>query len=209
MRKLLLKLAAGTVLVLIAVALGVVLHANFRISKDEVLEIGTNASGRILSVNGHRWHVAIRGNAVDPARPPILLIHGFIVPGHESLLPWAESLATKRTLILPDLLGYGYSERILEPGSHFTARSYAAGLANILDQLGVARVDVVGHSYGGAIAARLALDYPDRVRRVIFMTPQSTTSNPVRESASSGCLWALAAQRRGTPWAAAPSASAT
>lgn len=168
--RLLLKLAMGTVVVLVASVSGVVLHANYRIAEDEILEAGVNGPGRMLSVSGHRWHVAIRGNAIDPIGPPVLVIHGFMVPGHESLLPWADSLAGKRTLILPDLLGYGHSERILEPGSHFTARGYAAGLANILDQMGVARVDVVGHSYGGAIAARLALDFPDRVRKVIFIS---------------------------------------
>lgn len=167
--KILIKLFAGVVLLVMAALFGVVLHANYRISQDEVLENGANAPGRMLSVNGHRWHLVTRGKTVDATRPPLLLIHGFIVPGQEAFVPWAESLGADRTLIMPDLLGYGYSERILEAGPHFAAKNYAAGLANILDQLGVAKVDVVGHSYGGAIAARFALDYPDRVRRVVFM----------------------------------------
>jgi pimeloyl-ACP methyl ester carboxylesterase len=167
--RLLIKVVAGVFLLVLIAALAVVLHANYRISQDEVLENGANAPGRLLMVNGHQWHVRQLGKALDPTKPPLLAIHGFIVPGSQSLMPWLDSLATDRALILPDLLGYGYSERILESGPHFAAKNYAAGLANILDQLGVAQVDIVGHSYGGAIAARFALDYPDRVRRIVFM----------------------------------------
>jgi 4,5:9,10-diseco-3-hydroxy-5,9,17-trioxoandrosta-1(10),2-diene-4-oate hydrolase len=44
-------------------------------------------------------------------------------------------------------------------------------LAAMLDHLGVAKVDIVGHSYGSAIAAQFALAYPERVRRIVFISP--------------------------------------
>jgi pimeloyl-ACP methyl ester carboxylesterase len=100
-----------------------------------------------------------------------MVIHGFIVSGHESLMPWAADKLSERALILPDLMGYGYSERDTKPGDWSTPKSHARYLAAMLDHLGVAKVDVVGHSYGSAIAAEFALDYPQRVRRIVFISP--------------------------------------
>ena len=100
-----------------------------------------------------------------------MVIHGFIVSGHESLMPWAADKLSERALILPDLMGYGYSGRDTKPGDWSTPKSHARYLAAMLDHLGVAKVDIVGHSYGSAIAAQFALDYPQRVRRIVFMSP--------------------------------------
>jgi len=114
----------------------------------------------------------VRGNpAADPTGAPIMIIHGFIVSGHESLMPWAADKLSERALILPDLMGYGYSGRDTKPGDWSTPKSHARYLAAMLDHLGVAKVDIVGHSYGSAIAAEFALDYPQRVRRIVFISP--------------------------------------
>ena len=101
--------------------------------------------------------------------------------------PWPRMTASQRSAILlkaADLIaaraeelayldaieaGKPISQVRGEIGGSVDIWRYAAGLASMLDQLGIAQVDVVGHSYGGAIAARLALDYPERVRRVVFI----------------------------------------
>ena len=157
----------GSLAILIA---GCVAHANYRIAKDEVNTIDAGAPGRFFTVQGHRLHVQTLGDPAASTHPPLLLVHGFIMSGHTSFLPWArESLAAERALILPDSLGYGYSERIPASGDHYTLKSHARDLAGLLDRLGVQQVDVAGHSWGGVIAAQFALDYPHRVRRLAII----------------------------------------
>jgi len=167
----LLKILGWTFGLLALVIGGCVAHANYRIAHDEVQAIDVQAPGRFVSVQGHRLHVEVLGDLSDlHGELPLLLIHGFALPGHETFLPWARvELAPHRTLILPDMLGYGFSERIPTPGDHFTLRSYSRDLAALLDALGVRQVDVAGHSWGGNIAAQHALDHPDRVRKLVLM----------------------------------------
>ncbi|HEX6398269.1 MAG TPA: alpha/beta fold hydrolase [Steroidobacteraceae bacterium] len=150
---------------------GCVAHANYRISHDEVQAIDTQAPGQFFTVQGHRLHVRVLGDLANlHGELPLLLIHGFALPGHETFLPWAHAeLEPHRVLILPDMLGYGFSERNPVPGNYFTLQSYSRDLAGILDALGVAEVDVAGHSWGGMIAAQFALDHPDRVHRLALI----------------------------------------
>ena len=165
------RIMAAALAVAVAAAVGLVVHANVQIENAETRSEDELAPGRFIAVQGRRWHLMTAGNSAARAaeKPPVLLIHGFAVPGHALFLPWARRLETQRELIMPDLLGYGFSERSPSAGPHYTLKGYAAALAAILDELGVDKVDVVGHSYGGLIAARFALEHPNRVRRVVFM----------------------------------------
>lgn len=170
MRKLL-KIFAwtfGIVLGLLAIFVG---HANYRIANDEVNTIDAEAPGRFIAAQGHRLHVQTIGDlATDPTGAPLMLLHGFAMSGHTTYLPWARNeLAPKRALILPDMLGYGFSERLTEPGEYYTLKSYARDLAAILDTLGIDQVDLAGHSWGGIVATQFARDYPGRVRRLVII----------------------------------------
>jgi pimeloyl-ACP methyl ester carboxylesterase len=170
--KRLLKILAWTLGIIIVLLAGIVIHANYRIGKDEVLALDAQAPGRFITIDGRRQHFVVHGElAADLTGAPLMIIHGFIVSGHESLMPWAVDKLEGRALILPDLMGYGYSERDTTPGDWSTPKSHARYLAAMLDHLGVPKVDIVGHSYGSAIAARFALDYPQRVRRIVFISP--------------------------------------
>jgi pimeloyl-ACP methyl ester carboxylesterase len=162
-------MAAALTVVMIALA-GVVIDANLQITREETLAADSGAPGRFVTVDRHKLHVATIGDiAADPSGAPLLLIHGFAAPGHVTWLPWASKLSAQRALILPDLFGFGHSARVTAPDQAYSLHAQAAALAAMLDDLGVAHVDVVGESYGGTVAARFALDYPTRVRRIVFM----------------------------------------
>lgn len=170
--KRLLRFFSRLLLVLLVLIAGLIAHANYRIHADETLAIDAQAPGRFITVEGRQQHFVVHGDlAADPTGVPLMAIHGFIVSGHESLLPWAVDKLRGRSLILPDLMGYGYSGRDTRPGNWSVPKAHARYLAAVLDHLGVARVDIVGHSYGSAIAAQFALDYPQRVRRIVFISP--------------------------------------
>src|SRR5262245_54095762 len=159
---------------LVLVALGIVVAwSNHLIAKNEVDSLQAHAPGKFVTVEGRQQHYLAAGDLhADPTGAPLMILHGFIISGHTELMPFAvEKLAPRRSLILPDLMGYGFSQRDPTPGEWSSPKSHARYLAQMLDQLGVRQVDLAGHSYGGALAARFALDYPDRVRKVVYLNP--------------------------------------
>lgn len=179
------KILAGLVLLPLVLVAGAVIHANVEIAREEMRSPADGATGRMVRIAGHQWHVLTIGDpAGDSTGTPVLLIHGFAIAGAETFQPWAGTQLRGRSLILPDLLGYGHSERIAAAGPWYSLKSYSDALAEMLDRLGVAQVDVVGHSYGGAVAAQFALDHPQRVRRIVFID----AATYVKPSAAEGIV---------------------
>ena len=165
------KMLIGSVLLLAGIVIAAIVHANLQIARLETRTPDEGAPGRMLTVDGHRWHVVVDGDPVhDPTGAPILLVHGFAVAGLQTFEPWASEQLHDRSLILPDLLGYGHSERIPKAGPWYSVQAYADALVQLLDQLGVQQVDLVSHSFGGSVALRFALDHPERVRRIVFIS---------------------------------------
>ena len=168
---------AGFVAVVVLAVAGLVTWFTVRgerqIAAQEIVDRHAEAPGLFLNVGGHEYHVVVRGDLfADPTGAPILLIHGFGPTGSNVILPLANDLAATRSVIVPDMLGFGYSEKVAEPGAHFTVEGRVAALLGLLEALGVDEFDVVGHSYGGSVTGRLALTAPDRVRRMVFVGPQ-------------------------------------
>jgi pimeloyl-ACP methyl ester carboxylesterase len=119
-----------------------------------------------------------------PTQRALLVIHGGPDWDHTYLREPLNRLAGRHRLILPDLRGCGRSTRGL-PDGQYTPDAATADLAVLLDALGVGRADVLGFSYGGLLAQRLALAAPHRVRRLIIA---SSTVLPVPSDAFDG--WA-------------------
>ncbi len=92
--------------------------------------------------------------------PEVVLVHGLAT----SLAFWyfkvLPLLATDHTLTLYDLRGHGWSTM---PPWGYTTADMAADLHALLDHLGISRVHLVGHSYGGAIALHYSVLHPERV----------------------------------------------
>ncbi|GAY16762.1 alpha/beta fold hydrolase [Mycobacterium sp. shizuoka-1] len=110
-----------------------------------------------IEVDGRRTRVRTDG---DPARPPVLLVHG-IGRSMDDWAPQYERLAQSHRVITLDVPGFGFSERPREP---ITLASLANGVTGTLDAIGETRpVHVVGNSLGGAIAQQLLAEHPDRV----------------------------------------------
>lgn len=107
---------------------------------------------------------------VGGAGPPLLLLHGY----PESLVMWrsaAPLLAERHTVVATDLAGYGGSFRpqpTIDHGAH-SKRAMAVDQVEAMAQLGFRRFAVVGHDRGGRVAYRMALDHPERVRRLAVL----------------------------------------
>lgn len=103
---------------------------------------------------------------IGGAGPPVLLLHGY-PQTHAMWHRVAPRLAENFTLVLPDLRGYGDSSCPPNDADNFTYSKRAMGqdMIQVLDGLGFSSFMIIGHDRGGRVAYRMALDYPERVRR--------------------------------------------
>jgi pimeloyl-ACP methyl ester carboxylesterase len=123
--------------------------------------------GRFVKVRHMRQHIVELGTVADDA-PPIVLIHGAGCNLEDMRLAFGESFAVRHRVILIDRAGLGWSKR---RGREVSSPRYqAAILRDVLDQIGVERAIIVGHSWGGAVAASFALDHPDRTAALVLLT---------------------------------------
>jgi len=105
------------------------------------------------------------------AGAPVVLLHGGGpgATGASNYVRNIDALAEHFRVIVPDMPGYGASSKDLDHSDPFG--DLALAIRGLLDELGVAKAHLIGNSYGGAAALRLALDRPDRVERMILMGP--------------------------------------
>lgn len=121
--------------------------------------------GALVEANGAKVHVIEAGRD----GPPILMIHGASANAREFTFTLAPRLQDDFRVLMADRPGHGYSGR---PEAAETLEVQAAQMAAVLRKLAPEqKAVVVGHSYGGAVALRLALDYPDLVNGVVLLAP--------------------------------------
>lgn len=103
----------------------------------------------------------------DPADPTLVLLHGYTA----STYVWhsvAPALAEKGFhVVAPDLVGFGFSDK--PTWFDYSIASQARIVVRLMNVLGVGRADIVGSSYGGAIASTIALDYAERVEKLVLV----------------------------------------
>lgn len=100
---------------------------------------------------------------------PVLLIHGS-GPGVSAWANWRlllPELSRQARVIAPDMVGFGFTER--PSGQRYDMDAWVTQALGLLDALGLSRVDLVGNSFGGALALALAIRHPQRVRRLVLM----------------------------------------
>lgn len=112
------------------------------------------------TIHGYRRAYVMAG-----AGPAVLLIHG-IGDSSDTWRPVAGSLARHHTVVAPDLLGHGRSEK---PRADYTIAGFANGMRDLLSLLGLERATVVGHSLGGGVAAQFAYQFPERCERLVLV----------------------------------------
>jgi pimeloyl-ACP methyl ester carboxylesterase len=99
----------------------------------------------------------------------VLLIHGS-GPGVTSYANWRlviPALATKFRVIAPDMVGFGFSER--PKNIDYSLQTWADQVVGLMDTLRIEKASLVGNSFGGAIALRIATQHPDRVDKLVLM----------------------------------------
>ncbi|HVQ86478.1 MAG TPA: alpha/beta hydrolase [Mycobacterium sp.] len=112
------------------------------------------------TIHGYRRAFRVAGSG-----PALLLIHG-VGCNSKSWEPVHAKLAQRFTVIAPDLLGHGESDK---PHADYSLPAFANGMRDLLAVLGIDRVTVVGHSFGGGVAMQFAYQYPELVERIVLV----------------------------------------
>ena len=132
---------------------------------------------RRVDVDGTSLHVRTAGRG-----PAVLLLHGY-PQTHAMWHRVAPRLAERFTVVVPDLRGYGDSDKPAGDAEHraYSKRVMAAEQVSLMRRLGHERFAVAGHDRGGRVAYRMALDHPERVSRlaVLDIVPTLTVFDAV------------------------------
>lgn len=115
----------------------------------------------------HRIHYLAVGEG-----PPLLLVHGVAMRGAD-LAPVLRALSRGRRVYVPDLLGYGDSDK--PPGSDYSITTQTTVVRGFMDAVRLREADVMGVSMGGWIAMKLAAEHPQRVRRLVLVSSAGFT----------------------------------
>lgn len=120
------------------------------------------------TIHGYKRAFRIAGDG-----PAILLIHGI----GDNSTTWNgihAKLAQRFTVIAPDLLGHGKSDK---PRADYSVAAYANGMRDLLSVLDIERVTVVGHSLGGGVAMQFAYQFPQLVERLVLVGAGGVTKD--------------------------------
>jgi pimeloyl-ACP methyl ester carboxylesterase len=115
---------------------------------------------RHVTVHGYRRAFVMVGSG-----PAVLLVHGI----GDSSATWRSvipELAKDHTVVAPDLLGHGQSDR---PRADYSVAAYACGMRDLLSVLDIETATVVGHSLGGGVAMQFAYQFPERCERLVLV----------------------------------------
>jgi pimeloyl-ACP methyl ester carboxylesterase len=123
------------------------------------------AIGKDVEANGIRTNYLESGSGDEH----VVLVHGS-GPGVTSYANWRlvlPVLGEDFHCVAPDMVGFGYSERPENPD--YSVQTWADQTLGVMDALGIGRAHMIGNSFGGAIALRLATQHPERVDKLVLM----------------------------------------
>lgn len=129
-----------------------------------------DAPGDHLEVAGLRLHLRDSGPKDAPA---VILLHGFGASLH-TWEPWARALAADHRVIRFDLPGFGLTGP--DPTGDYTDARSLQVLMALLDRLAVSRASLIGNSIGGRIAWTFAARHPERVDKLVLISPDGFAS---------------------------------
>jgi pimeloyl-ACP methyl ester carboxylesterase len=120
------------------------------------------------TIHGYKRAFRIAGSG-----PALLMIHGI----GDNSTTWntvQAKLAQRFTVIAPDLLGHGQSDK---PRADYSVAAYANGMRDLLSVLDIERVTIVGHSLGGGVAMQFAYQFPHLVDRLVLVGAGGVTKD--------------------------------
>jgi pimeloyl-ACP methyl ester carboxylesterase len=137
--------------------------------KTRALERQFPNIGERIDIGGLRMNSVFVPAGMTADLPPIVFIHGASGNLRDQMHAFRARLEGRAALLFPDRPGHGYSERG-GPENAFPD-GQARAIARLMDRRGIGRAIIVGHSFGGAIAASFALEHPEKTAGLLFLAP--------------------------------------
>jgi pimeloyl-ACP methyl ester carboxylesterase len=154
----------------VSACLAIIIFWRSDLSEDYVFKKYSNASSQLIEVEGSRIHMRDTGN---PQGPAILFIHGFGASLH-TWEDWSKELEKDFRVIRFDLPGFGLSGS--DQKLNYSDERSSQIILGLLDTLKVQKINVVGNSIGGRIAWYFTAMHPERVEKLVLISPDGFKS---------------------------------
>lgn len=144
---------------------GCALHT---LSARSSIEAAHPPAGEFIEVDGIRMHYVDTGTPASGASETVVLVHGASSNLLDLMVGLGEELRDDFRVIAFDRPGFGYSER--PEGDWPDPGQQAALMHSALAEMGIDRVTIVGHSWGGSLAMAYGLNHPASTRAVVLLS---------------------------------------
>ena len=137
--------------------------------KTREIETRFPAIGEMIEVGGYRLHAVHVPRPATADLPPLVFIHGASGNLRDQMQPFLSRFEGRAEMLFIDRPGHGWSER--GGAENDTPDGQADAIAKALRTKGIAQAIIVGHSFGGAIAASFALAHSEKTAGLVFLAP--------------------------------------
>lgn len=122
-----------------------------------------------IDVGGYKLNSVLLPAGTKANLPPIVFIHGASTSLYDPLLSFRDRLEGRATLLFVDRPGHGASD--VGGARNILPDGQADAISALMEKRGIDRAIIVGHSFGGAIAAAFAVRHPEKVTGLVFLSP--------------------------------------
>ena len=137
--------------------------------KSKEIERRFPQHGELTDIGGYEINALHLPGPANPSLPPIVFIHGASGNLRDQETAFRKQLEGRAELLFVDRPGHGYSER--GGPENGLPDGQAAAIGRLMDRKGIDRAIIVGHSFGGAIAASFAVFHPEKTAGLLFLAP--------------------------------------
>lgn len=154
---------------LTAIITVVVFAAGFSAYKTRAIEQTYPNIGELTDIGGYRLNAVHLPRPATADLPALVFIHGASGNLRDQFEAFSAPLSGRAEMLFVDRPGHGYSER--GPAENALPSGQADAIARLMDKRGIGSAIIIGHSFGGAIAAAFGMRHPGRTEGLLFLAP--------------------------------------
>ena len=155
-------------MIILIVILGLAAGFGFTAFKTREIETRFPNIGSLTDIGGYRMNALQLSAPPSADLPPIVFIHGASGNLRDQVVAFRQVFGDRAEMLFVDRPGYGYSGR--GGPENDTPDGQANAIAKLMEKRGIGRAIIVGHSFGGAIAASFAVQHPDKTAGLILLS---------------------------------------